>query len=206
MSSEPQDQSGITVTGSGRAAAVPDVFVLVVGAEASSARPAEAMARAGSALERTRTAALGFGVPAEQLTTQNLALRQAYDREGQPDGVTCEFALVVRSTEVERAGDLVAACVAAGADEARLQSIAFEHSDPGRLLVGARESAFADAQARASQLAMLAGRELGAVEQIVEGQPAWAPLHRFKAMAAPPVDAGTLDAAVTVTVTWSWAT
>ena len=201
-------ERGITVTGSGRAAAVPDVFVLVVGAEATSERAAEATERAGVALQRIRAAALGHGVSPERLSTQNLNLRQAYDQQGQPRGLVCELALAVRSDDVARAGELVAACVQAGGDEARLQSASFEHSDPSELLVSARNSAFADALARARQLAGLAGRELGAVDRIVEGAPAWVPLHRDKLMAAsaaPPMDAGTSDVSASVTVTWLWA-
>ena len=178
-----------------------------MGAEASSVRPAEAVARAGAALERTRDAALAVGVPVENLSTPDLALRQAYDAEGQPHGVVCELALTIRSTDVARAGGLVAACVEAGGTEARLQSASFEHSDPSELLVLAREAAFADARARASQLARLAGRELGPVVEIVEGRSDWTPLYRAKAMVAagPPVHAGNLDATVTLTVAWQWA-
>lgn len=200
---------GITVTGSGRAAAVPDVFVLAVGAEASSDRAVEATDRAGAALERIRQAALAHGVRADRLTTKNLVLRQGYDREGQPRGLVCELGLAVRSDDVARAADLVAACVEAGGDEARLQSASFEHSDPTALLVEARESAFADALARASQLAALAGRALGPVQRIIEGEPAWVPLRRDKAAitlaSMPQMDAGTSDVSVTVTVTWIWA-
>jgi len=102
----------------------------------------------------------------------------------------------------------VAACVEAGGDEARLQSASFEHSDPAALLVSARDSAFADAQARAAQLAALAGRDLGPVQRILEGEPAWVPLRRSKTLAMasmPPIDAGTSDVSVAVTVTWLWA-
>lgn len=197
---------GITVTGSGRAADVPDVLVLAVGAEASDDRAADATGRAGAALERIRAAALAQGVAADQLTTQNVVLRQGYDREGQPRGLVCELGLAIRSGDVARAGELVAACLEAGGDEARLQSVSFEHSDPTALLVSARDSAFADAQARASQLAALAGRDLGPVQRIIEGEPAWVPLGRGKvaALASMPLDAGTSDVAVTVTVTWLW--
>jgi len=201
--------SGITVTGSGRAAAVPDVFVLAVGAEASSDRGAEATGRAGVALQRIRAAALAHGVGADRLATRNLVLRQGYDREGQPRGLVCELGLTIRSDDVARAAELVAACVEAGGDEARLQSASFEHSDPSGLLVSAREAAFADARARASQLATLADRDLGPVQRIIEGEPAWVPLRRDKmtaAMAAmPPMDAGTSDVSVAVTVSWLWA-
>jgi uncharacterized protein len=201
---------GITVTGSGRVAGVPDVFVLGVGAEASSDSATAAVEQAGAALRRIRTAALAHGVRPDQLTTQRLALRQGYDQTGQPRGLVCELGLSVRSDDGPRAADLVAACIEAGGDEARLQGASFEHSDPAVLLVAARAAAFADAEARASQLAVLAGRELGSVQRIIEGEPAWVPLHQGKAMAmamesGPPMDAGTSDVSVTVTVTWLWA-
>jgi hypothetical protein len=185
--------------------------VLAVGAEASSDRAAEATGRAGAALERIRAAALTHGVRVDQLATGKLALRQGYDREGRARGLVCELGLTVRSEDVARAAELVTACVEAGGDEARLQSASFEHSDPTALLISARESAFADALARASQLAALADRDLGPVQRIVEGEPAWVPLHRDKtafpmAMSAmPPMDAGTSDVSVLVTITWLWA-
>lgn len=208
MAADEPHPPGITVTGTGRAADVPDVFVLVVGAEASSDRAGEALTRAGAALDRIRAAVLAHGVAPEYLASQNLVLRQGYDQEGRARGLVCELALTVRSSNVDRAGELVAACVEAGGDEARLQSATFEHSDPTGLIVLAREAAFADAHARASQLAALAGRDLGPAARIVEDQPSWVPLHQGKAMATlaagPPVDPGTLDASVTLTVTWTW--
>lgn len=203
----PQRQ-GITVTGTGRAAAVPDLFVLVVGAEAASDHAAEAMSEAGSALDRIRAAALAHGVRPEHLVTRNLVLRQGYDHQGRPRGVVCELGLSVRSGDVARAGELVSACVTAGGDLARLHSASFEHADPTALLRSAREAAYTDASARAAQLAALAGRELGQVVQIVESAPAFAPLHEDLAVtmkaSGPPVDAGTLDAAASVTVHWQW--
>jgi uncharacterized protein YggE len=210
MPSGVSDESpAVTVTGVGRAADVPDVVVLTLGTEASSDRPAEAMARAGAALERMRAAALGHGVRAEGLTTGTLSLQQGYDRDGQPRGLTCALSLAVRSEDVARAAELVAACVEAGGAEARLQGLSFEHSDPSALLVAAREAAFADAQSRASQLAALAGRHLGPVERIIEGEPAWVPRSQAKAYLAAaamaPIDAGTSDVSVTLTITWPWA-
>lgn len=147
----------------------------------------------------------------DHLTTQNLALRQGYGREGRPRGLVCELGLVVRSDQVSRAGDLVAACVTAGGDESRLQSASFEHSNPSALLAAAREAAYTDAEARAAQLASLAGRVLGAVERIHESEPAWPrpsrPTAESVRSAPPPMDAGSLDTSVsvTVTVTWAWA-
>ena len=134
-----RQEQGITVTGSGRAADLPDVFVLTVGAEAASDHAVEATDRAAAALERMRSAALRHGVRPGQLTSQNLVLRQGYDQEGRPRGLVCELGLVIRYSDVDRAGELVTVCVEAGGDEARLQSASFEHSDPTGLLASARE-------------------------------------------------------------------
>jgi uncharacterized protein YggE len=201
------DQPGITITGSGRAGEAPDVFVVVLAAEAISPSAAVAMREAGEALSRMRTAALEHGVRPEQLSMQNMSLRQNYD-QSRPGGLVCELVLAIRSGDVGRAGELVSACVEAGGDQARLQGTSFEHSDPTALLIAARKAAFADALARASELAVLAKRKLGVVLRITEGEPAWSPPGRARAMSvesAPPVDAGSVNAAVTLTVTWAWA-
>jgi uncharacterized protein len=202
--------SGITVTGEGRAGEAPDVVVLTVGAEATSSRVAEATGRAGTALARMRDAVVAEGIGPEQLTTRAFSLRPGYDREGRPSGAVCELGLEIRSRAVSRAGELAAACVEAGGEEARLQGVTFEHSDPTRLLARARELAFADAARRAAQFATLAGRELGAVQEITEGRPAAVPMGgdlMAKAMSAReiPVDGGSVDVVVSVTVRWAWA-
>jgi uncharacterized protein YggE len=202
--------TGITVTGGGQVSAVPDVFVLSVGAEATSPRAAEATSQASAALTRMRDVALAHGVSAEHLTTRGLSLRQAYDREGQPRGIQCELSLTIRSSELALAGELASTCVEAGGDEARLQGVAFEHLDPRELYVRAREAAFADASARARQFAALAGRSLGPVERISEGGYGGTDGgYAVRALAAPPVgipiSAGTLDVSTSVTVRWAWA-
>jgi uncharacterized protein YggE len=85
----------------------------------------------------------------------------------------------------------------------------FEHADRPDLLIAARDAAFSDALDRAGQLAARAGRELGPVQQILEGMPAWARESGTAVMAmadsAPSVDPGTLGVTAAVTVSWAWA-
>jgi uncharacterized protein len=201
--------TGITVTGAGKAVAVPDVFVLMVGAGATSSSAAEATSLASAALTRIREAALVQAVPADWVSTSGLSLQQAYDREGRPRGVQCELALTIRSGNVAGAGELASACIDAAGDEARLQGIAFEHSDEQELNQRAREAAFADATERATRYAALAGRRLGTVDEVSEGQHSSAGSYRALAMTAPaagiPISAGTVEVTSSVTVRWSWA-
>jgi len=199
--------SGITVTGSGTASAIPDVFVLEIAAEAQSGSVAEALRQASEALHRIRAAALEHGVEPGQLTSQSMSVTQRYNELS----FDCLLPMTVRSTNLERAGDLVVACTEAGGDRTRLLGTSLDHSDRLDLLTAARDAAFADALERAGQFAALAGRELGPVQQVLEGMPAWG--HRsgsrgvMMAMAdsAPPVDPGSLDVTAAVTVAWAWA-
>jgi hypothetical protein len=106
---------------------------------------------------------------------------------------------------------LVVACAEAGGDRTRLLRTSFDHADRLDLLIAARDAAFADALDRAGQLAALAGRELGAVRQVLEGMPAWGRRSGAHGVAMampasePPVDPGTLDVTAAVTVSWAWA-
>jgi uncharacterized protein YggE len=197
---------GITVTGSGEVVTLPDVFVLYVGAEAMAERAVDATAQASAALTRMREVALEHGVRPEGIATKGLSLQQVHDRDGNRQGIKCSLDLVLRSGDLVRSGVLASACVEAGGQEARLQSVAFEHHDPREFYVRARELAFADALARATQLTGLAGRELGGVEQITEGTYGGQGGLRYDSLQAPPIPiaGGTLEFSTMVTVRWSW--
>ena len=203
-------RGGVTVTGMGQASAVPDVFVAVFAAHASRSRPAEAMDAASAALSRMRDVALRHGASAGSLLTPRVSLRQDYDQHGRPHGFAADIALTVRSPQIARAGDLLTECIQAGGEQARLDSMQFEHDDPRALLAAAREAAFGDAQDRARQLAELAGRQLGVVISIEESAPGSTPVSMrdsamFARASAVPVEPGSLDASVTLLVRWAWA-
>jgi uncharacterized protein YggE len=89
--------------------------------------------------------------------------------------------------------------------------VAFRHSDASGLLARAREAAWADALARATQLAGLAGRELGevlAIDETVGRSRPPGPM-RMAAMAESDsggrvsLDAGEGQVVVSLTVGWS---
>jgi uncharacterized protein YggE len=64
--------------------------------------------------------------------------------------------------------DQVIDVVAGVGEEARLNGVAFEVSDPAAALRQARDRAFADAAAKAAQYAELADRRLGGVVSVSE--------------------------------------
>jgi hypothetical protein len=200
------DVWSIRVTGTGSAAAPPDVVVIELAAEATAQHAASALTATSAALTRMRDAALVGGVERVDVASTGTSLSPAYDREGRLNGYRAFLGLTVRLRDIPRAGHLLADLVAAGGDEARLQGTRFEHSDPEALAAAAREAAFADARDKAQQYAGLAGRALGPVLAIDEGgRPGPAPMPRdlrLMAEAAVPVESGVQAVTAAVTVCW----
>jgi uncharacterized protein YggE len=80
--------------------------------------------------------------------------------------VTNTVRTVIRS--VTQVGETIDAAVAAGGGDAQVNNLVFSIEDDTALLAAARDSAWDDAQAKATQLASLAGRSLGKALSIVE--------------------------------------
>ncbi len=156
--------NGITVTGSGAAYGEPDRAVVTLGVNTANENVREALAAADEAMNAVREAVVSLGIPANQMRTAwfNVWRQQLHDRDGQPTGelynVQHSFQITLDNTEL--IGQLLAAAVDAGANE--VGGISFTFSNSAALQTEAREAAMADAHARASQLAELAGVTLGA--------------------------------------------
>lgn len=195
---------GITVTGTGRACAPPDVVVLRLAAEASGPAVSGALAAAGAGLSAARDALVAGGVATTDLRTTETAL---WSDGAQTPRHTARLGLAATVRDLDDAESLLAAALAAAGDTARLVGVGFEHSDPTALEGMARGAAFADALARARDYARLAHRALGPVVAVVEGG-ARAPVPVARALAVEaaglPLHGGDQEVAVSVTVTWSW--
>jgi uncharacterized protein YggE len=108
----------------------------------------------------------------------------------------------VRCADVAAAGGLLSALAEAVGDRLEVEGVSLEVSDQVAGQRAAREAAYADAVDRATQLATLAGAELGEPQEVVEGGFATGPPRAAKLMAesaslAPGESA--LSASVTVT-------
>jgi hypothetical protein len=202
---------GIWVTGSGTAVGPRDECVLTVGAEVRAATAADALDGCAQALDRMRDVLLGAGVPAAALATAAVSLTPVHDPYPTVAGFQAAVQLTARTGDLEAVGTLLGAVVAAGGEAARVHDVAYRHSDPSGLVAMARQAAWADAQARATQLAELAGRALGEVLSIDEtvARPRPPGPMRMAAMAeAAPAAGMTLDAgegSVVVSLTVGWA-
>jgi uncharacterized protein YggE len=117
--------------------------------------------------------------------------------------------LTAKLRDIGKAGRAITDAVRAGGNEAVLQGVTFSLEDNKALLEQARDHAYADARAKAEQYAHLSGRTLGEVQLVAETATPVSPMpYAFDATAsalkaAVPIDAGTQDVTVTVTVRWA---
>ena len=201
----------IVVAGTGRVSVEPDIADLRLGV--SVARPTVAAARAAAAgtMEAILAAVAAAGVDRRDVRTTLLSVQPRYDyRDNQPPVLTgYDLANVVEVTvrDLDRLGDVVDGTLAAGATS--MDGLAFRLADPEPAEREARLRAMATARARADVLAEAAGLAIVGVSDVVEGGPPASPSPRMKAErmmlaadASTPVESGSMEVAVSVTVTY----
>lgn len=157
----------ITVTGEGSVLVAPDTLRLHAGVEVRRASAAEAFAAVRAAAARLAVALRQAGVAPEDVTTAELSLGPEYETYPKVAAYRAAQGVEVVVRDVSR-GDHVIDTVVGVGEEARLNGVGFEVSDPAKALAGARVSAFRDAAAKAAQYAGLAGRPLGRVVSVRE--------------------------------------
>jgi uncharacterized protein YggE len=202
----------ITVPGHGSVRVEPDVADLRLGVV--STRPTAAAARSAAAgtmraiLDALQTA----GIERRDLQTTLVGLDAVRDySSGNPSVTGYQMTNTVQATvrAISTVGGVIDAALAAGATS--MDGLAFRLADPTDALAEARRLAVADARARATTLAGEAAVTLGRVVAIVEdgavapGPPRPMAELRMKAAAdaATPVEGGTSELAISVTVAFA---
>ena len=213
MTGGPAQRSGLTVLGTGTAAAPVDRVTVTLGVDVVLADPGDAF-RAAAVTATTILAVLAeHGVDSRAVRTTSLTLNPRVEyrdnhehlvgyQAGQRFLVTLEGLSGVDRTLTDvatRAGEGV-----------RIDGIALTASDPAGPLALAREQAFADAATNARQLAGLAGRALGRVEWVTEEPDAPTEVRRFRAVplsasGAMPIAGGDTTVTVALRVHYSFA-
>lgn len=195
--------------GRGAVRVEPDVADVRLGVVTIRPTAAEARSAAAATMQAILGALRSNGVEGRDLRTTLLSLDAVRDYSDGSQRVTgYQLANSVEATirSIDSAGALVDAALGAGATS--LDGLIFRLEDPTEALDGARRLAVADARQRAQTLAAEAGVALGPVVAIVEGggfapgPPRPVTMFRAKAEldASTPVEAGTSELAVDVTV------
>ena len=167
-------QEGIFVAGQGKVSVVPDIATLRLGVEAREASVAEAQARAAEAMEKVMDALTDSGVAEKDIQTQYFSISPVtkWDRETEEEsviGYRVSNVVAAKIRDIDETGSIIDAVAEAGGDLTRIDSFSFSVDDPSDYYVEARREAVADAEAKAEQLAKLAGVSLGKPIYISEG-------------------------------------
>ncbi len=208
-------RAGITTTGTGRVAVVPDVALVRLAAQASDASSSVAHRAAAESSAALVAALRSAGIADRDLRT--VTTRSWTDpgadgevgtqRARRSPRTTVTMSVEARVRDLPAAGQVIGAALEAAGDAARLEGTTLQVSDQTSARVRARELAFGEAVAAARQLADLAGRRLGAVLEVREvgaGGPAPERMA-MRAAAAVPVEAGEQEVVVELVVRHGWA-
>jgi uncharacterized protein YggE len=211
MPDEPTSTGTIVVSGTGRVAVQPDVADLRLGVTVAKPTVEAARGEAAATMDAILRAVDGAGVARADVRTAVLSVQPRYDyRDGRAPVLTgYEIANVVEVSvrDLSALGDVIDATLTAGATS--MDALSFRLADPRPAEREARRQAMTEARSRADVLAEAAGVTVKGVSDIVEGQPMRPPGPVAKAQrmalaadAGTPVEAGTLEVAVTVSVTY----
>lgn len=203
--------SGTIVTsGTGRIAVEPDTADLRLGISISEASVAAARAAGAAAMTAILAAVTEAGVDRRDVRTTTVSVQPRYEyRDGKPPrlaGYDLANLVLVTVRDLGRLGAVIDGALTAGATS--LDGLTLRVEDPAEAERAARTAAVAEARGRADVLAEAAGVRISGVGEIVEGggPPTWPQPKAARAMlasdAATPIETGTTEIAVTVTVTF----
>jgi uncharacterized protein len=196
-------ERGITVTGVGHVDTVPDTAEFSIGVTTKGATPREALAQNSARVRRVIDAIKASGVGARDISTEDVSVGRDYD-EGST-GYVASNSVSVRIRDVDRAGAVLDAASAAGANEVYGPSLTREDRDAAERK--ALERAVEQAQRRARALAGAAGVDLGAVTAISENLDSDVGLMARSELSAEvaevPIEKGTQEITASVTVTFA---
>lgn len=212
------DQFTISVQGSGKVSAVPDIATLNFGVQTGRQKTADG---AMKMLTEKMTAVIKSletaGIEEKDISTQYLNLNPAYDwNDGKrvDQGFEATQSLVVKVRDLDKISSVLDVAVRAGANQAG--SVGFTIDDPDVLREQARAEAIEDAKMKAMKLAADLGVSLGAMQGFWEDQGYGGPqpmMMRAESMdaaggyggggmQAPPIPAGEQEIVVNVNITY----
>ena len=202
----------IDVIGNGSAGAAPDVVLLDVRVAFDGAEVAPTLREASRLWAAVPAAARAAGVAEAGIRTTSAGVNQRWANDGSgPIGQTAYQSARIRVPSTTDVGRVLTACSEAAGNAFGLDGLTMTVDDPEPLLRRAREAAFENARAKATQLAELAGRAVGRVVAVSDapsagGVPTAFAAKRFESAAADlPVAPGESTLTASVAVRFAWA-
>ncbi|MBI4216695.1 MAG: SIMPL domain-containing protein [Chloroflexi bacterium] len=208
-------QTGLWVSGTGRATTKPDIALLQLGVEARDKTVAAAQASATGAMAKVMGVLKDQGVAEKDLRTTQFSIepitRWNKDKEqAEITGYRVSNMVNARLRALDKVGAIIDAAAAAGGDLVRIQGISFTVEDPTPYAQEARGKAVLEAKAKAQQIAAAAGIALGKPIYISEGSvslpvpaPAMRALTAEGMAAAVPISPGELEVTASIQMVYS---
>jgi len=206
-------QTGVWVSGTGKVTAVPDVAILSLGVEAQEKTVKEAQSEAASAMTAVVAALKTNGVADKDIQTQwyNISpvMKWVEDTNEQITiGYKVSNMVTAKIRDISKAGTIIDAVAEAGGNLTRINSISFTVDDPTAYYNQAREKAMQDANAKAEQMATLAGITLGKPTYISESggyipTPYYLKDYAEGGSSSTPISPGELDITLSVQVAYA---
>jgi uncharacterized protein YggE len=168
----------LTTRGTGTAAGTPDAMKLSVAVAVRGPSVSDALAGTASGVRALGVVARRFTTD-ERITSVGLHVWPHHDNDGRQVGYEARHTLSIYCLDLAKAGELVTAL---GELEGRvlIEGVEPVIADPTSLTVLARERAWADALAKAEDLAALAGVSVGPVVTVVEGGASHEPIEAMR--------------------------
>ena len=211
-----EDADRLTVVGSGESSAVPDELTFTLRVSQQRDDVSTAMAQTNTTTTSVIDALRDAGVGERDLRSSGLSVgsvqvRDPETRESRTVGYKATHTLAVKVEDLDAAGRIIDAGVAAGGDAVSVDDLRLSISDPAAALEQARADAVADARERAEQYPPAADRGLGQVIVVREGgdddyygdDAAYSPAAAFDSAGGLSIAAGEQTVSARVEVVWS---
>lgn len=166
-----ESQMGISVSGMGEVTGTPDTVEVDLGVSILAATVDEATSLAAERAEALIAALTSNGVAQDDITTTDYSIYPEYDYTTNAQrllGYRVSNTVRAKIRNVQETGPVLDSVTAAAGDEVRISGLRFSIEDNADLITAAREAAWNDAMAKATQLAELSGQTLGAATSISE--------------------------------------
>ena len=188
-----------TVVGKSGMEATPDVAKVSLGVSSRAATPSIAREENTAAINATLAALAEMGIEEKDIQTTNMNMWNNYDSNGNLTGYRMSTDLTVYVRDITKAGDVVDAAIAAGANE--LNGVSYLLSNEDEMYNTALADAIALARTKAEVLAEAAGKTVGQVKKVDETSRAVATVRNYdEAAANPDVGSGSKMESVRTTI------
>lgn len=207
--------NGIVVSGEGKATGKPDIARISLGVSKLAATVEQARNEAAASLDAMIQTLRNNGIAKDDIQTEQFNISPEYDYNNgkqKLNGFRVTNLVSAKLRDINKTSKVVDDAVSAGGDNAQVQGISFTIDKPEDLQRKARENAVSDAEAKAQTLASATGVSVGSPISISETSGSPGPVYYNRATAASdaaapvpstPIEPGTLDVVINVSVTWS---